>query len=1348
MTKLRTTLDIINHTMNSMHLHIFFIITKIFIITNLLFASHRYTPQIGNPLLEPWRYTVYSELKNKGVECMAEGKNGSIWFGLQKGIIHYDGINYRHYTQADGILGNRVRGICLDKDSTVYIVTESGVSRFLEDKWQQIFSFPTNVRGYTVVSVSDSSILVGTREGVLRIKDNRIQFFTVAAIAEELKVYPPSIEVCVTQNEGLNHLGEFSIREIFEDHHGQIWMTVNDRFIIRTVFEVNYDNSMQWKTGRVDDFQSLGYKQDFIEIDGKEILMVNDNPNHGLFKYNGTYWSEFPLVDIGGNQNNVSICQTRDGAIWIGEQGGFHIFKDDRWRVYQTPEIPISASSRIKLMEASDGSVWFACLLNVVVRLSYTNSNWMTYEGLLMQCESREGTTWFLSQNGQAISRDSTKETWLAYGVEDGLIDTPVALFITRKNELWAVGSHQGSAATALFKEDRWIKKIHHHFSWGVDYRSICEGPDGSVYFASGPHQTETQGGILKYKKTILGQPEWTTISLPRETVNCTGLAFTSDGLLWFGGPALFHYDEQTLTMIEDPQELSDDWIDDVYSPDGRQLWVSKGGIGLFHYNGRQWRKYTVYDGLASNIVSCMLSTDGKTLYAGTPQGISYFDGQNWTSLALHSEFHIEREGGTIITTKKGNICFNLASREWYLRELLKIPEGQIKPVKTICYVPDKLAPETRILDSSVGVRQPGNAILSWQGMDAWKMTPDDQLQFSYRLDDGEWSSFSLEKQKIYLSLNYGNHSFEVRARDLNFNVDPTPASVQFYVIPPVYRQSWFIALISLFLSIIISLVVYIIRRNMLITQLELEKEKKSHELDRLKLQFFTNLSHEIRTPLTLILAPLQSLITKGKSNQYLQYIYSNAKKLTRLIDQLLDFQKIESGQIQLNLLFGDVVGFLEERVEYFRPQASNRQIAIEFKTQKSEILCCFDSDKLETVVNNLIMNALKFTSAGGEIVVEARITKDEEIEISIADTGRGIPRQEMDHIFDSFYQVNTSAKTKNYGVGIGLSLVKRLVELHHGHIAVESQLEKGTCFTITLPSIHEKIGSDRGEEQTQFDSTKSIGEIHEEIEEEPPGVEIRPSGKKPLVLIVEDNTELRSFIKSELQSAYRIVEAEDGLEGLEIAKNDMPDLIISDIMMPGVDGVELTKKLKTELLTSHIPIILLTAKRSVEHELEGLEAHADDYITKPFNMDVLHLRIHNLIESRRKFKERFIREIHLQPIDIEYSSLDQQFLQKVIDIIQRHLEEPEFNIETLSKKIGMSRRSFYNKIKSLTGLKPNEFLRLIRLKKAAQFLKESQLTVSEICYTVGFNDMSRFFKYFKHQFGMSPNTFRKTDEG
>jgi len=550
------------------------------------------------------------------------------------------------------------------------------------------------------------------------------------------------------------------------------------------------------------------------------------------------------------------------------------------------------------------------------------------------------------------------------------------------------------------------------------------------------------------------------------------------------------------------------------------------------------------------------------------------------------------------------------------------------------------------------------------------------------------------------------------------------------------------------------------------------EQSEKLKELDHAKSRFFANISHEFRTPLTLIMGPLEQLLSEEEEEvrerkARVKLMLRNSQRLLNLINQLLDLSKLDSGKMKLQAARQNIVLFLKGLRDSFHFLAAQNKLELTFQSEEEDITLYYDLEKLEKVICNLLSNAIKFTPPGGKITIKVKSnpTPAENFpsgwaSISVADTGIGIPKEQLQNIFDRFYQAAVPREHAQKGSGIGLALAKELVTLHHGEIDFKSSdgrdgESRGTEFTLRLPLGEKHLKPEEivdlpgipSRQQKPYEVSQLYTVEKEEEEHGAAEKDIEPeTQEKEIILVVEDSRDVRKYIRGPLEKQYTVVEAINGREGIEKAREIIPDLIISDIMMPEADGYELCSALKQDILTCHIPIVLLTAKASEENVVQGLETGADDYITKPFNTKILMVRIRNLIDLRRQLQQKMKRQMMLQPVEISVSSIDEEFIKELQVAIEKNLSDPEFTVEELGKKLYMSRASLYRKIQALTGESPNHFIRNYRLKRAAQLLKENFGNVTEVAFEVGFSSSAYFTKCFKEQFQQLPSSFQASE--
>ena len=619
-----------------------------------------------------------------------------------------------------------------------------------------------------------------------------------------------------------------------------------------------------------------------------------------------------------------------------------------------------------------------------------------------------------------------------------------------------------------------------------------------------------------------------------------------------------------------------------------------------------------------------------------------------------------------------------------------------------------------------------------------------------YKLEgfNNDWLTLPVGVHNVtFTNLAPGKYVLRVKAINSDGYVGIKEATLGIVVNPPFWMSWWAYLLYAAGLVVVLFLARYRMlkreREKFHLQQIENEVAK-NEEINNMKFRFFTNVSHELRTPLTLIISPLEGMLketTDELQSTRLQLMYRNAQRLLHLVNQLLDFRKGEMSTHQLSLSEGDIISYVHSVCNSFLLMADKKHIQFSFFSGIDTFSMAFDADKVGKIVMNLLSNAFKFTPEGGRVTVmiEHVTGTPDTLEIKIADTGIGISDVDKEHIFDRFYQADHKGVEETTGNGIGLSLVRDFVTLHEGEVKVFDNIGTGSVFVIQFPVKHVETQVQLPEETGMSVGDEEDREMKEEVREE--------TGRKdfPLLLVVDDNEDFRIFMRYSLELQYRVKLAVNGNEAWEMMQEELPDLVISDVMMPQMDGNELCRLIKQDKRTAHIPVILLTARQNTEAKLEGLQTGADDYVTKPFNMTILVLRIRKLIELSR-YHRVTQGMIDPAPSEIVITSLDEKLIEKAIKYVEDNMSRTELLVEELSRELGMSRVHLYKKLLQITGKTPIEFIRVIRLKRAAQLLRESQLHVSEVAFEVGFNNPKYFSRYFKDEFGVLPSVYQEKE--
>ena len=1015
--------------------------------------------------------------------------------------------------------------------------------------------------------------------------------------------------------------------------------------------------------------------------------------------------------------NYVNAIYKEEGTnlLWIGTRNGFSSYDLARktyhnylsWR----PSGDVTGVEVSSITQASDGTLWLGSRTHglytlrrdagheILTHLSALTSQPgkvpISAESIV---EDRFGTMWVATFNA-GLSRFSRAEQCLkTYRTTNGLPTDQFTflLYDRRKDVLWASTRNAGLlklrvTADSLVLLKQFAYNAHDPNSLSVNYVwPLLQDRQGTIWIGTlggGLHalRTDAQG------RETIQRCDW----LPESDVE--SLLADEDGYLWIGGTGLYRVSPRT----------------------------------------RKYLRYDVADGLQSNsfkIASACRAQDGA-LYFGGINGISYFQPR---AIQANPYPPVVRITGL---------------------RLAKKPVGVGEPMNgRVLLAHDFTVPQTLVIRADEN-----DFTVEFVGLNY--ATPK-KHRYAYQLVgyNDDWVGAAPDQRTAtFANLPSGNYTFLVKASNGDGLWTTKPAALHFTILPPWWKTWWAYLLYAL--AIFGAFAWY--RRveiaqqgwknKLAQEQFRVEKEK---ELTDLKLSFFTNVSHELRTPLTLILGPMEELMTAAnrftglKDNILL--MHKQTRKLLELVNQLLDFRKIEVGQVPLRAAPADIVNFLTEIFLLFKLKADEQKVAYSLQVPTEPVELYFDPGKLEIVLTNLLANAFKYTPAGSSISLVVSVVGQPDqtaafgpggltgnyLQIQVLDCGIGMNTAELGHIFDAYYQASQTNTLRLMGTGLGLSLVKQLVERHAGQIIVESQVNMGTTFTIRLPfgSAHlapADLAPPAAAELAFYASAPLALD-------NPPAAaaEKRPTGGR--LLIVEDNDDLRQYLAQLFSADFDVTVATDGVEGWELAQAQMPDLILSDIMMPRSDGLELCQKIRQHPKTMHIPVVLLTARTAAVQELEGMETGADDYVSKPFNPQVLHAKVSAILRNRHKVREFYQRQLLLEPTEIDIPEADKLFLEKAMKTVEDNLAEPEFNVQALLREMGMSQSFLYRRIKSITGQSVVEFIRDVRLKRAAQLLTSTCMRVSDIAYEVGFQDLKHFRTVFQKLYGISPSEYAK----
>ncbi len=794
-------------------------------------------------------------------------------------------------------------------------------------------------------------------------------------------------------------------------------------------------------------------------------------------------------------------------------------------------------------------------------------------------------------------------------------------------------------------------------------------------------------------------------------------------------------------------------------------------------------KRYTVNDGLSNDVISQIVEDDSGNLWLATNSGLTKFIVKNKKFINFSAYDGLSGNNfssGALIKSKDGIIyAGNNSGLNIFRPEDIHQSGFQPKILFTGFYVNNKRVTISNNSFLKIDIAYTKKIVLSYnRNTFTIYFSSDDYnapslIKYSYLLYgfNKDWVPAGSRNYAAFTNLNSGKYIFNVKSTNSDEASVETPAEMEIIIMPPWWRTVWAYALyVFLIAAGLLAIRKFQINRAELRNELKMREfeTKKLQELENLKSRFFANLSHEFRTPLMLIKGPVEQLINefsqknlwKNGYEEQMKMIYRNSQKLQNLIDQLLELSQLEAASIPLKARQENLIIIVKGILQTFEYMSKQKNIKLLFNCNKDSITAWIDRDKLEKIINNLLSNAFKFTNANGTITVSTGLNDADYAEVKISDTGIGIPEDKLDKIFNRFYQADDSPSKSFGGSGIGLALVKELVELHKWRISVQSEPGKGTEFILSIPLRDSYLDENEKIYEKNIQINTSLIQDEVSIKADPgngkdelltaSGVPVN-STERSLILIVEDSYDVRKYLSGLLASGFQmgqlnmalsIIEAENGKEGLKTAIEKMPDLIISDIMMPVMDGIEFCAKVKTTWETSHIPVILLTAKVSFKSKIEGLETGADDYLTKPFDSKELFVRVKNLLKLRRQLKEKFSREIKISADAVTTTSIDNEFLKKALALTERNISNSGFDAEAFAREMFLSRSQLHRKLLALTGKAPGEFIRLIRLKHAARLLLQKNLSITQVALEIGFNSPSHFTKAFHNQFGCLPSEF------
>ncbi|MBN3581825.1 response regulator [Algoriphagus aestuarii] len=1321
-------------------------------------------------------------LNNANITSIIRDRQGFMWYGTSYGLYRYDGTSAKAFLNSKdstSISHNGVNKLFLGPNNNIWVKDVNSnfdVYESEKEKFRRGSSFYAEKYGLATDTIAT-------------ITEDRQNRFWFSHPSKGISIYYPDEKksVFLRHSQSKSDISTDQIVGISESPDGLIWVLHLDGTI--DLLDPN----------RLIVTKSLHLPKELISANAKFEIFIDSDGDTWIFdseRDSGVFWinnvtHEIVLntIDSGPfriNNNMVkAIIEAKPGEIWLGtDHGGINILNKKQNSITYLIDSKATTGDYSQnvvyaLYKDNEDIIWIGTHKQGIsyyhqgllrfshIQKNYSNTNSLPYNDVNAFVEDSLGNLYIGTNGGGLFYHNRKNNTYKNFKHDpknpnslNG--DVIVDLLIDHSGVLWigtylnGLGSFDGRNFT--------------NYSFNPDQETGIPGPNIWKLFEDSKNRIWI--GTLRSGLSILDADRKSFQNFkagdpPYYIHNQYITAFEEDanGNIWIGGGSGLNYVNPATRKIgffDDRQRipLQEPNISELVIDSEGQLWVATVS-GLFYLNTQDssFVKFGMEEGLQSPFLIEILEDDKQNFWISSQKGLSYaevdrsqkpfkisfqnFDQQDGLQASLFNKNSATR-------TSNGDFIFGGPNGYNIFRsENFAFERNNPKVVFT----------ELQIFNEPVSVdSEIGNRILLSKSLDQTKkltLRHDEDMfsisfsalnylypeknKYRYRLQgfNEDWIYLDENLSKVtFTNLDPGNYTLIVQPGTVLDGWSPFEYPLEIEILAP-----WWKTPIAYFFYFMAILAIILYSRNQLIRrqkenferQQAILESKRIQELDKLKTKFFTNLSHEFRTPLSLILTPAEHLISDTKEpvllSQY-KIIQRNARRLLKLINQLLDVKNIDKGALAYHSSEGDFVQFIKESTADFNELSEDQHIALDFSSNVSSLQAEFDSDKIEKILFNLLSNAFKFTPEGGKISVILDIFQNSEeiatVELKVVDNGVGIPPENQKKIFDRFFTTEGHQEKLNQGSGIGLSLAQEFAQLMNGKIDVNSELGEGSTFIFTMP--------------LQMIQTES--EWEENFEND-----LEEGDEKETILLVEDNPEFRSYLKDCLSEEYHILQASQGKQGWDIAQEKIPDLVISDLMMPQMDGNELCELIKKDIRTSHIPVILLTAKKSEATMLQGLDNGCNLYLTKPFNLDVLLLSIKNLLRERKIAQEINRTKIQIKGTDVIIESLDDQLIQRAVNIVEKHLEDPKLSVEFLSSELAMSRVHLYKKLQSLTGKSPIEFIRLIRLQRAAQLLQKSQLTISEVAYQVGYNNAKYFSKHFKAEYKMLPSEYANKSE-